>query len=130
AASGFDGRAHSGWVMRKIIDDKNSVVLAFDVETAAHGAEGGQRFLQGCEGDASSLRDDDGGERVQYIVAARSGKGKFAESFSVVRDAKLHRIAGKLRFAGNLIVVSGKALVDAPLETFASGFAHCGAGSF
>ena len=33
-------------MMREIVDDENAVVFAFDVEAAADGTEGRERFLQ------------------------------------------------------------------------------------
>src|SRR5258708_2479517 len=129
-ASGFDGGAYGGRVMRKIVNDKNSLVLAFDVETTANGTEGRERFLQKLDSDASSLRDDDRGERVQYIVAAGSGHREFAKEFPFVGDMEFHRVTRKFRFAGNPVVFRGKAVSDYRAECFGGGFAQRRTGFF
>jgi len=87
-------------------------MLAFDIETPADGAKRGQGVLEGFDGDASSLRDDDRRQGVQDVVATRSGQGKLAKRLSGTGDGELHVIARESRFARNPVVFRRKTVGD------------------
>src|SRR5262249_1271765 len=84
----------------------------FDVEAAANGAERRERLLERRRADAPALSDDDGGERVQNVVATRSGERELSEQLALPGDAELHVVARESRLAGNPVVFRSKAVGD------------------
>src|SRR5262249_46807177 len=96
----------------EVIYDEDAVVLAFNVQAAANGAEGRERLLERRRADAPALRDDDGGERVQNVVATLSGERELSEQLALAGDAELHVVARESRLAGNPVVFRRKAVGD------------------
>ena len=92
AAGGFNGGAHSGGMMGKIVDDENAARLSFHVHSAAHTLEAGKRAGDLRRGDAASLRDDRRRNSVQDIMPTRRRESELAECLLFMRKAKLHAV--------------------------------------
>src|ERR1700722_19777116 len=97
-------------MMGKIVDQQNTAKFALYVYTSLHAAKGFQGFTNGVGSDSSTLRDNNGCERVQDVVPAGGRENKFAKALAMMRYDKAHAVFFNRDVARNPIIAVGESV--------------------
>ena len=113
-------------MMRKVVDDGNSVNFGYHLQAALHAA----KFLQGrgnrCFADAVVGRQGSGGGSVQHIVFACQRKLEVRPGVAVVPDAPAGQIRSVLNIGDSPVGTLAKSIALDPAEGAAHALVHVG----
>ena len=86
-----DHRRHLAGQVRVVVDERDPVTLAPELEPPGHSTEGGERALHRVEGNAELDSDGGGAGRVGRVVAAGERELDVTEPYRRVARARIAR---------------------------------------